>query len=88
MELDPKEWSGLMGIITWHSDSFLTASMAVQLIAKLIDYTKNNYAETYNKELGRVNPESLARYELEEMLKHDSTRQSALNIIKAYTTKR
>lgn len=78
----------MFGIITWHADSFLTASMAVQLIAKLTDYTKNNYAETYNKELGRVTPEALVRYELEEMLKHDATRVSVQTIIRQYVTKR
>jgi hypothetical protein len=41
-------------MISWHKDSFLTASTAIQGIAKLIDFTKNVHAESFNKELGRT----------------------------------
>lgn len=75
-------------MISWHKDSFLTASTAIQMIAKLIDFTKNVHAEAFNKELGRTNPAYLSRFGLDLMLKFDSTRLSALVIIKQYAKKR
>lgn len=59
------DWTGLFGLFSQYNEFFLTASSAVQLVAKLIDYTKNVYAEAFNKELGRTNPEYLSRFCLE-----------------------
>ena len=60
-------------MFSWYKDFFLTASLAVQLVAKLIDYTKNVYAEAFNKELGRTHPEFLAQFCFEQMLVFDAT---------------
>jgi hypothetical protein len=46
------------------------------------------HAEAFNKELGRTNPQYLSRFCLDAMLKFDSTRLSALVIIKQYAKKR
>jgi hypothetical protein len=53
-----------------------------------MDYTKNIYAEAFNKELGRTTPEYLSQFCLEQMLMFDATRQSALIIVRQYLKKR
>lgn len=82
------DWTGLFGMFSWYKDFFLTASLAVQLVAKLIDYNKNVYAESFNKELGRTHPEYLAQFCLEQMLCFDATKQKALVIVRQYISKR
>ena len=75
-------------MIGWHKESFLTASTSVQLIAKLIDFTRNTHAEVFNKEIGRTTPVQLSRFGLEQMLEFEATRQSTLVIIKQFVAKR
>jgi hypothetical protein len=62
--------------------------MAMQMIAKLLDYTKNVHAEVFNKELGRTNPQLLARFSIEQMLVYDSTKQCAYIIVNQYIKRR
>lgn len=75
-------------MIGWYKESFLTASSAIQTIARLTDFTRNTHAESFNKELGRTSPDLLRRFGIEKMLADDGTRQSVLVIIRQYVNKR
>ena len=68
--------------------NFLSASTAIQLIAKMMDFTKNVHAEMVIKEFSRANPHFLARFGVEELLDYDSTKQHMLSVLKVYIERR
>jgi hypothetical protein len=83
-----KNWNGLFGLMSEHSQSLLCASTATQLVSKMLDYQKNMHAETIAKEMTRANPEYLARFNIEELLQFDSTKHSILHILKVYVERK
>lgn len=79
---------GLFILMSDHKKSPLVAISAAQILQKLIDYQKNIHAESVVRELVSIEPNFLALFGIESLLKIDGARKSALQIIKAYVERR
>ncbi|CDW79950.1 px domain containing protein [Stylonychia lemnae] len=82
---------GLFYFMSEIETSFVSACSTIQLISKLIDFQKNIYADTFIKELVRIDPNNMRKYNFEGFLEKENSegyRQSALHILQIYVDRR
>lgn len=65
----------------------MTATTAANILVKMLNSEKNRNADTVLKELGEVEPEFFAVFEIEELL-NSECRSAILTIYKAYIERR
>lgn len=66
------------------SDCCLTATAAVHLLAKLLDFQKNPHAELFIREFGCAEPQMLSLFQLESLLDHEACQNALMTILKVY----
>ena len=73
---------GIIALISEIKTSYVSALSAASLLAKLIDYEKNCYAENYIKEMVKMDFKTIQLFNLEAFICHESgQKSSALKIL-------
>jgi len=68
--------------------SLLSARSSLQLLSKMLDFSKNVHAECIARELSRVEPLYLAMYQIEKFFFIEGCRSSIMNVCKVYVERR
>lgn len=70
-----------------HQNCQLVSIKALQLLSKMCDYQKNVYASQVLRELANMEPEFIALFGFQDLLKVASAKKAVLNVMKAYVDK-
>ena len=64
------------------------AVQAATLLSKMLDYSKNIYADSFARELARATPEFISVFGLENLLHMEASRKAVLHILRVYVERR